>query len=147
MKSTFLLLSLVLLFSACAIEPKPIQYGEDNCHYCNMTIVDRQHAAQIVTEKGRAYSFDAIECMVNFKQDYKGPNIALFLVADYDSPGELLPAEEASFIISKEISSPMGANLSAFNNEEKAAETISTHGGNLFDWKQLQKQLQNPLNN
>ena len=29
-----------------------------------MTIVDRQHAAEAVTSKGKVFKFDAIECMV-----------------------------------------------------------------------------------
>ncbi|MCB0620489.1 MAG: hypothetical protein KDC41_17650, partial [Saprospiraceae bacterium] len=53
----------IFLFLACRPAPQPIEYGSDLCDYCKMTIVDRQHAAEAVTGKGRAYRFDAIECL------------------------------------------------------------------------------------
>ena len=59
-------LSLLLLFAACSPQPRPIEYGTDLCDFCRMTIVDKQHAAELVTDKGRVYKFDAIECMVNY---------------------------------------------------------------------------------
>ena len=40
---------LLLLTTGCKVEPKPIAYGKEGCHFCSMTIVDQQHAAQIVT--------------------------------------------------------------------------------------------------
>ncbi len=53
------------LLSSCQPRPEPIHYGQDACDFCRMTIVDKQHAAQMVTEKGRVYKYDAIECMLN----------------------------------------------------------------------------------
>lgn len=43
-----------------------------------MTIVDKQHAAQVVTKKGKAYSFDAIECMVHYSEKMDPSTIGLF---------------------------------------------------------------------
>ena len=48
----FMLLSVCLLM-ACSQEPKPIEYGTDACHFCRMTIVDKVHGAEIVTDKGK----------------------------------------------------------------------------------------------
>ena len=64
MKSIFILtISLVLIIS-CKVEESPINYGQDACKFCKMTIVDKQHAAEIVTKKGKPFKYDAIECMV-----------------------------------------------------------------------------------
>jgi len=132
---------LALLFFSCAIEPKPIAYGHDNCHYCNMTIVDRQHAAQLVTDKGRAYKFDAIECMVHQDQENNGQTAALYLINDFNNPGKLIDATTATYLISPQISSPMGANLSGFSSEGDAKEIMAEFSGSLYDWEAIQQKI------
>ena len=110
-------LILLLFLSACAIEPQPINYGKDACHYCKMNIVDSQHAAQFVTEKGKCYKFDAIECMLNQMNEFDEAPIALHLITDYSAPGELTDATKSTYLISDAIPSPMGAFLTAFKSK------------------------------
>jgi copper chaperone NosL len=130
-------LILLLLLSACAIEPQPINYGKDACHYCKMNIVDSQHTAQFVTEKGKCYKFDAIECMLNQMREFDEAPIALFLVSDYAKPGELTDATTATYLISDAIPSPMGAFLTAFETQEKAVLTHEETNGLLLGWNKL----------
>ena len=66
MKSLTSLVLIISLLSACTPAPKPIEYGSDMCHYCKMTIMDKQHAAELVTDKGKVFPFDAIECMIHY---------------------------------------------------------------------------------
>jgi len=127
----------LILTVSCAIEPQKINYGEDACHFCSMTIVDRQHAAEIVTTKGRAYKFDATECMINHIATIDTNTIGLYLVANYNNPGDLLNAKEATFIISENIPSPMGAFLSAVPTKEEAANLQKSKDGQLFSWNKL----------
>ncbi len=127
----------VLFLGACSTKPRPIDYGTDGCHFCRMTIVDRQHAAQIVTQKGRIYSFDAIECMVNHLKDIDSGTVALFLVNDYTQPGELIDAKTSTYLISEGIPSPMGEFLSAFENKVDAQNAQKEHGGELYSWEEL----------
>ena len=54
MKYLGYILFLVPFFSACSVEPVEINYGEDACEFCKMNIVDKQHAAELVTPKRRA---------------------------------------------------------------------------------------------
>lgn len=129
-------LSLVVVLS-CEVKPSEINYGSDACHFCKMTIVDQKHAAQMVTEKGRSYKFDAIECMMNASSKWEGPNIKIYLVANYSNPGELVDATKASYLISQNIPSPMGEFLSAFENEEDRNRTLQSSGGKTLSWKQL----------
>ena len=132
-----LLLVLNLLFS-CSIEPSKIEYGKDACHYCKMTIVEETHAAQIVTKKGKPYKYDAIECLLNDFENREEKDIALFLVTDYVTPKKLIDAKTATYLISKNIKSPMGANLTAFTQKENA-EKYATNGiDNIFNWEELQ---------
>ncbi len=130
-----------LLVCSCTIGPQPINYGIDGCDFCSMTIVDKQHAAQIVSKKGKAFKFDASECMMNHLKEIDKSTVALFLVNDYANPGELIDATTATFLISKNIPSPMGAFLSAFENSEEAEIVRASHVGELFTWTQLQSKF------
>lgn len=130
-------LILLLFLVSCAIEPQPIDYGKDACHYCKMNIVDSQHAAQFVTEKGKCYKFDAIECMLNQMKEFDEAPIALYLVSDYAKPGELTDATTATYLISDAIPSPMGAFLTGFKTQENAVLTHEETNGLLLGWNKL----------
>lgn len=136
MKKGIALIVISILLASCNVKPQEINYGEDACHYCSMTIVDRQHSAELVTNKGKAFKFDAIECMIHHLEDSSTP-VAFYLVADYFNPGELIEANKATFIISPNIPSPMKANLSAVGLEEKAISLQADKGGDLYNWDEL----------
>ena len=135
--SRFVILCICLILWGCSVRPEPINYGSDGCHFCSMTIVDRQHAAQIVTKKGKAFKFDAVECMVNHLKDIDVASIELFLVNDYQVPGELIDAKKSTFLISKEIPSPMGEYLSAFPTRAEAENIEAENNGKLYSWEAL----------
>lgn len=144
MINKFIFLSLVLLiFASCEVSPKPINYGSDGCHFCSMTIVDRQHAAQIVTKKGKAFKFDAVECMLNHMKDIDTVEVALYFCNYYEQPGELIAAQEATYLISENIPSPMGEYLTAFDNMEAATVAKEENGGELYSWNELLKHMNN----
>ncbi|WP_041633051.1 nitrous oxide reductase accessory protein NosL [Maribacter sp. HTCC2170] len=132
-----LVLSIGFVFMGCSIKPDPIVYGSDGCHFCSMTIVDRQHAAEIVTKKGKAFKFDAIECMVNHLKDIDVSSVELFLANDFQVPGELIDAKKATFLISKDIPSPMGEYLSAFTTRTEAESIEAENKGKLYSWNEL----------
>lgn len=127
----------LLLFVSCKIGPKPIAYGSESCHYCSMTVVDQQHAAQLVTKKGKTYTFDATECMINHMREREQTEVALILVNDYNAPGHLMDATQATYLISDGIPSPMGEFLTAFSSKEGAASAQEANSGELFTWQAL----------
>ena len=137
----------VLVLSACNSEPKAITYGSEGCHFCSMTIVDKQHAAQFMTKKGRSYSFDATECMLNHLREIVTETVELFRVNDYTDPGVFIDATQATYLISENIPSPMGAFLSAFSNEEAAKKVQSDNTGTLYTWVELNEKFkkENPF--
>lgn len=140
LKHYLILLLLIVLFN-CNVSPKPIDYGNDGCHFCKMTIVDKVHAAEVVTKKGKVYKFDATECMINFMNEFDTSEIALYLSNNYSEPEELIDATQATFLISKNVPSPMGANLSAFKNKADAEKVLKEKGGDLYTWKSLLERL------
>lgn len=122
-----------ILLASCSNEPEPIVYGSDHCSFCKMTIVSKAYSAQMVTKKGKQIKYDAIECMVRDNlQNYDTAQIALKLVADYENPGSMLPAQEALFVIDGKINSPMGANLAAFKKD-----SIKEEFSEVYAWNEL----------
>jgi len=140
--SIILLLAIFGCIMGCSVSPKPIDYGHVGCHYCSMTIVDKQHAAQLVTKKGKVFNFDAVECMMNQLKDEDNTEMALFLVNDFDKPGALVDASKATYLISENIPSPMGEYLSAFADKEAATYTMNVQDGRLFTWSEIKERFQ-----
>ncbi|MEO8934060.1 MAG: nitrous oxide reductase accessory protein NosL [Xanthomarina sp.] len=142
MKQFIFLAIISLVLTSCNSDPQPINYGQDGCNYCDMTIVDRQHASQLVTSKGKAYKYDAIECMVHALQDeFKNTEMTHYLVADFRQPGVLIDATKASFLVSEKLQSPMGANLSGFLNKEAVKKAQEEFTGDIYSWKEIQEHL------
>ncbi len=146
MKNRFVImgffLGVLLSLASCTVAPKAIKYGEDHCAYCDMTVVDKTHAAQYVTKKGKAYVFDAVECLVmKINQEKNEDKLVFILVADYAHPGNLVDAKTASYLISEKIKSPMGSNLSAFESKEISVQFQKENGGTLFTWESLKSKF------
>ncbi len=124
-KVLFTLLSITVI--SCSTDPEPIRYGEDACHFCDMTIVSKAHSAQAVSTKGKQFKYDAIECMVH-DINKNQIEMALLQVADFSNPGTMINIQRAGFIVHDSINSPMGENLAAV--EMKAFN-------DLYTWEQL----------
>jgi copper chaperone NosL len=135
-----LLILMFFILISCSVEPKVIKYGDDHCFHCDMTVVDKTHSAQYVTKKGKAYMFDAVECLtMKINKEYNERDLEFILVADYVTPGKLVDAKKATYLISEKIKSPMGANLSAFFDKKIADDYLEKHGGKLYTWNSLKQ--------
>ncbi len=128
---------LLLIFFSCNVKPQNIEYGSDACQFCQMTIVNKLHAAEIVTKKGKVYTFDATECMVNFLKDFGSSKVQFYLSTDYATPDTFTDATQATFLVSKNIPSPMGAFLSAFKMKTDALKMKNEKEGDLYSWDEL----------
>jgi copper chaperone NosL len=51
----------------------------------------------------------------------------------------LVDVNSATFLISENIKSPMGANLTAFSSNKEADKALDQHGGGLFNWDNIQQ--------
>lgn len=137
----FMLSMLICTFIACKPEPKAINYGTDICHHCKMTIVDKKFAAQAVTDKGKIYNFDAIECLVPFQAEKTDTEWAFIQVNNYLDPDQRLNAKEAYFVKSPDIPSPMGGYLSAYPGKEAAQNSANHPDAKVMDWSLLKQTL------
>ena len=136
-------LLLPLLAMSCTAKQKPIAYGEENCTYCQMTIVDKIHGAELVTKKGKVFPYDAVECMVNDLKERNEDEVALLLVNHYHAPAELIDANEAIYLKSENLPSPMGGNLTAFADADAADAALAEYGGELLTWQELKASYHN----
>lgn len=125
-----------LLMSACATEPEPIAYGKDACDHCRMTIMDSKFGAELVTAKGKVFKYDDVNCMIQHAKDLPGglASAAHLLVADAGQPFKLVPMQEACFVRSEAIRSPMGSRIAAFSAEAECEDYQKKMNGNNLDW-------------
>ena len=75
--------TLVLLVACGHSGPETININKDDCDNCKMSISDKRFACELVTEKGRAYKFDDVTCMMSYKNDAW---YALMELRDYLGP-------------------------------------------------------------
>lgn len=143
MRTPFLLsvlLMLGLVLSGCEPGARDLRYGEEDCAYCMMRVTDPPFGSQLVTEHGRVYPFDSVECLTAFVENegVAPEEIHSVWVPDFAEPeGEWLPAEEAHYLQSDELQSPMGFGLTAFGDETAAEEHAAEYDGRLYDWDEV----------
>lgn len=126
-----------IFFWGCNPSVRPINYGLDSCDYCKMSIADARFAAEIVTEKGKIFTYDAIECMVHALDDFETQEFAAMVVMDYNNPDEWIAANEGVFVIDSKIQSPMGAGLACFTNESEAMAALQISKDSLLSWEAI----------
>lgn len=139
MRSLIVSVMLVLLSSACSVNPVPIEYGKDSCHYCKMTIMDKKFGGEVVTTKGKVYKFDDVNCMVNFLNtgELGEREISFRLVVDYTQPEKLIAAGEAFYVKSPEVKSPMASQVAAFETDDLKNEYKKQWKGIYLTWGEL----------
>jgi copper chaperone NosL len=130
-----------LVLSACSKAPHKIDYGNDGCHFCKMTIVDKIHGSELISDTGKVFKFDATECMLSYVDENKELLIGSLLTNYYEDPTKFLSTQEATFLISEKLPSPMGANLTAFKTKESAEKVLTEKGGELYSWEALKVYL------
>ena len=135
--SLYILTLFTISITSCSVEPQPINWGKDACNFCKMNIVDKMHAAEYVTPKGKVFKYDAIECLVNELIDDGFPKRKFTLVSNYGGKGEFIDAANAYFLISESIPSPMGGFLSAFSENTKAIKIQKESKGEILSWDEL----------
>jgi len=135
----YCLLFATLLLCSCRVTEQPIAYGSDGCEHCRMTIIDKRYGSEIVTSKGKIYTFDSVECLIEFLSDDEnsGLQAGKLLVTSYTEPDNLIDANTAVFLISEELPSPMGAYITAFGDKKVAKEFSTSRGGYLYNWEEL----------
>lgn len=132
----------VILFS-CKPEPEAIHYGTEACHTCKMTLMDKKFGAELVTAKGKVYKFDDLNCMVGFFNSgyLSDQTIQYKLVIDYSQPEKLISAEEAFYLKSDHVRSPMASGIAAFETHDTLQKYKAELNGIELTWGELSTQF------
>ena len=121
LKATKFLFIFVFIATACSANYSPVDIEDgEMCSFCKMAISERQFAAEIITEDEVAVKFDDIGCMLKFrKMSSQNHRSAAIYVAD-NRTKEWLKADEAFFIRSATVKTPMGSGIVAFRSADEA---------------------------
>jgi len=102
-----------------------------------MTIIDNRFAAEILTEKGKAYKFDDIACLLNYLHEHKQQNAGVKIyVANYSNPtSTFLDAFTATYVHNEQFKTAMNGNYAAFPSAQDA--TKEGEKSNPLKWSDL----------
>jgi nitrous oxidase accessory protein len=105
------------LGGCAAADPRPIDYGRDQCAFCRMVVSEPRFAASLLTAAGRTLVFDSIECLASFTilhraTGERAPRSSWVSVDE--RPGRLVLAQEARYSRDSGSPSPMGKGIRAF---------------------------------
>ncbi len=104
-------------------EPPEIRYGEEMCRECGMIISEPRFAAAYYTADGNARRFDGIGGMASHHAENQ-EDVAQFWVHDYDTE-EWIIADQAFFVMSDQLHTPMDFGVVAFSDQSRAQEHAS----------------------
>ncbi|MBC8374962.1 MAG: nitrous oxide reductase accessory protein NosL [FCB group bacterium] len=131
---------IAILLVSCEPTIQAINYGQDGCSYCRMTIVEEHYGSELLTTKGKAHKFDSIECLAAFviKGEVATEKIHDLYFTDFEDAGNLYPLQDMIFVQAKKLKSPMGLNLSAFRTQKTADDVALLYFGETMNWEQVQ---------
>jgi copper chaperone NosL len=130
------LIALLLAMPSCSTGPAPIKYGSDACHFCKMTIMQKQFATEWVTEKGKVYHFDDLHCLLSARRS-KG----VAYINDFKGKKELVKADQVFFVKSDEVNAPMGGHIIGFADKKDADSFLASAKGIPLSWEQVQSDI------
>lgn len=121
------------------LAPPEIRYGEDVCAQCNMIISEPRFAAGLVVAvdgEPTALAFDDVGELVAYEAEHPDQEVLRRYVHDFETES-WLAAEEATFVRSVDIRSPMGHGLAAFTAAGRAAEVAAETGGQALSYAEM----------
>lgn len=130
----------VLLFiSACSSAPQQIKIGIDNCQFCKMTISDIKYGAEAITNKGKVFKFDDINCLLIYIKEgnLKKADIKDVYFTDFCSSHQLFIQSNIFLLKSDELKSPMGGNIAAYSSNDSLKLYTEKLKGQAVTWDQL----------
>lgn len=137
MKQYLFFVLTVVWLAGCSSEPKPINYNKDECAHCMMVITDPKFGSELVTDKGKVYMFDSIECLADYTSIDREFKIESMWISNYAHPNSLTDAQKAFYIVSPKMESPMGMNIGGFKSEVDMQKVNLEMNGQKMNWKEI----------
>jgi copper chaperone NosL len=145
-KKIIIVFSGIFLFACGSQQPEPIHYGVDACNFCRMTIVDPKWGAEIITDKGKTYKFDVVECMIAYYYTKIDTNkVRSMFTIDFTNPGNFIEAKQAKFIQTLQFPSPMGLNVISLKTYADTTKMGLKSNYEMLDWWGVVKKVKNEI--
>lgn len=110
--------------------PPTVRYGETACETCRMLISEPRFAAAARSIDGEPLVFDSIGCLLRYEQE-RAIVVRHRWVHDYET-GEWVDAEEAWFVQSRDLMTPMGDGVVALADQARADALAAEHRGRVY---------------
>jgi copper chaperone NosL len=113
--------------------PPELHLGQQTCESCAMAVSDERTAAAvvIVAPQGgptRDLMFDDLGCLLAYERAHPEDRVAGRYVRDYEGAG-WLDAAAATYLLSEELSTPMGFGIGAFATPQRAETARAARDG------------------
>jgi copper chaperone NosL len=104
-----------------------------------MIISDQRFGTELITNKGKIYKYDSIECLAAYIIENKidVENLQSIWTIDFKYPENFIDASKAWYLKSDLLKSPMGLNISSFANKSDAQNVRNVFPGKLINWEQV----------
>jgi copper chaperone NosL len=134
-----LLTLLALVLSACAAGPQAAHWGVEECAHCRMVIGDERFAGQVVDRRGKAYKFDALECMAAYLNESGIAEADVHSTWIASGRDGWIRVEDAAFLHSDALRSPMGGGYSGYASIDAARAVQEQVGGEILTWQEVRQ--------
>lgn len=116
-------------------------YGESEDPYCGGLVERIRWGGEIETTQGERLRFRSVECLAAHLAEGRTPaaEVAAVRVVDFPHGTQLLPAEEAHFLLTPNLASPAnrGHNVMAIGTEKLAVSLQEGYSGRLMAWDEV----------
>jgi copper chaperone NosL len=132
----------IFILMSCSTGPQKITIGKDACSFCKMSIMDNRYGAEILTKKGKVYKFDDLHCLLGFMKatTVSSSDIKDIYLVDFEEPHDFIVLNNAYFLRSDQLHTPMGSNTANFKDKGKLKSAATRFNGEEITWKALQKE-------
>jgi copper chaperone NosL len=134
---TLLIGATATLLAACGPRgPRPITLGTESCGHCHMTIADPRFTAEAISNTGKTFVFDDVDCLAAWLGEHSTP-IASAWVTSFVDREHWLPADSAVYLRTDSLHTPMGSGLIALRAGGEADSVQRALGGSILTWREV----------
>jgi copper chaperone NosL len=120
--------------------PPEIVLGQDLCDQCGMIISEARFAAGTLLTNGEYRKFDDIQEMLVYHMEHPADQVKAWFVHDYDSE-DWIRGEEAFFVRSQQIKTPMDGGIVAFLSQERAGIFAAEWEGRVYSLDEVRAEV------
>lgn len=138
---TAIVIFLMVGLASCSNGPKKIIIGKDACSFCKMSIADNRFGGEILTKKGKVYTFDDTHCLLGFinANTINNNDIKETYFVNFEEPHDLIEAPRVILFKSNELHSPMGGDVAGFSDQNTVNKASAKFKGEEITWETLLK--------